>query len=205
MDRQEERDHKYEVFVLEQAKRYADMNAKCAKVYVVLAVACIAMGVVGIFLGKSVLKGIVIMAWSIGFYAARKYYEEVADSTWSCAEKIEAAIEDPDFDIPDQYDDDVLALRDLVTPTLKNVRSQVIAYSVIAVSLWAATILLAALFGFGGTDYSPILLISSFIMGGMGFVITVLAIRSIRDLPVAKAYDRYLYEDLSEEDEAAEE
>lgn len=201
MDRQEERDHKYEVFVLEQAKRYADMNAKCVYIYILLAIACIVMGVVGIILGKSILKAIVIMAWSLGFYAAKKYYELAAADTYKIAGKIEAAINDPDFDIPDQYDDDVLALRELVNPTLKNVISQAVAYGIIALSLWAAAILFFFLAGPGSSDFSFGFLLLSLLMGAMGFALTLLSVRAIRDIPAAKAYEQYLNESAAGEEE----
>ena len=191
MDRQEQYDHKYEVFVLEQVRRYSRMHHWCAKVYILCAAAAFVMGFVAIAMGKPVFPSLYVAAWSIGFFAAKRYSDAMAADTAEIADKIEAAIADPTFDIPDDYGDDVLALRCLVTPTLKNIRSQVIAYGILAVTLWAATALFVLL-SFDGVDFSAGFFLISLLMAGMAFCITVLALRAVTDLSAARAYEQYL-------------
>lgn len=188
-------DDKYERFVLEQVERYGDMHAKCAKIYVVLAIACVVMGVLGLILSKSIMKSIIIALWSLGFIAANRASEAAAAYIVQAAEKIRAAIDDPDFDIPDDYPEEILQLRDLVRPTLKNVRSQLIAYSILALTLWAAALFLMLLSFGSGSDFLLWMFLISILLAVMAIAITILAVRAFRDLPIAKAYDSYLYDE----------
>ncbi len=190
-------DDKYERFVLEQVERYGDMHAKCAKLYVVLAIACVVMGILGLILSKSIVKSIIVALWSLGFIAAKRYYEAAAADISQAADQIRAAIDDPAFDIPDDYPEEILQLRDLVHPTLKNVRSQLIAYGILALTLWAAALFLMILsFSAGaGSDFLLWMFLISIILAIMAIAITILAVRAFRDLPIAKAYDSYLYDE----------
>ena len=81
-------DDKYERFVLEQVERYGDMHAKCAKLYVVLAIACVVMGILGLILSKSIVKSIIVALWSLGFIAAKRYYEAAAADISQAADQI---------------------------------------------------------------------------------------------------------------------
>ena len=83
----EARDHRFEEFVLEQVKRYGDMEAKVSKVYIGCAVACIAMCVLGIVMGKPFFKCLFIGIWSIGFWASKLHYEEDAKEVGEAAKK----------------------------------------------------------------------------------------------------------------------
>lgn len=186
----EARDHRFEEFVLEQVRKYGDMEAKVSKVYIGCVIACIAMCVFGIVLGKSITGALFIGLWSLGFMAAAKYYESDAKLIEEKAAQIRAAIDDPDFDIPDDYPEDILGLRQLVCPTLKNIRSQIIAYGIIALSCWAGTAVIiwaSTLEGFSG-----VIFIAGLVMGAMAFMLTILAVRAAKDIPVAKAYENYL-------------
>ena len=171
-------DDKYERFVLEQVERYGDMHAKCAKLYVVLAIACVVMGILGLILSKSIVKSIIVALWSLGFIAAKRYYEAAAADISQAADQIRAAIDDPDFDIPDDYPEEILQLRDLVHPTLKNVRSQLIAYGILALTLWAAALFLMILsFSAGaGSDFLLWMFLISIILAIMAIAITSAAI-----------------------------
>lgn len=191
---EEKMDKEYEHFVLEQVIRYADLVRASGKVYPILMIASIVMGVLGIILGKSVPKSLIMMLWSTGFYAAMKASQSAADEVLEGAEKIKKAMADPDFDIPDDYPDDILALRSMVCPTLKNVRSQIIAYGVLSVTLWAAALLFFFMMGSGGDEYHIMFLLLFFLMGSMALGITILAVRAIKDLPAARAYENYLNE-----------
>lgn len=188
----EARDHRFEEFVLEQVYRYGDMHAKAGKVYIGCVIACIVMCVLGIALGKSVSGALWTGLWSIGFWMAAKSYEARAEDIKEAGGRIRSAIDDPDFDIPDDYPEDILSLRDLVCPTLKNIRSQVIAYGIIALSCWAGMvviILASTLDGFNG-----VIFVSGLVMGAMAFVLTLLTVRAWKDIPIAKAYENYLNE-----------
>ena len=193
----EARDHRFEEFVLEQVKRYGDMEAKVSKVYIGCAVACIAMCVLGIVMGKPFFKCLFIGIWSIGFWASKLHYEEDAKEVGEAAKKIRAAIDDPDFDIPDDYPEDILGLRRLVCPTLKNIRGQAVAYGIIAVTCWAGAILILWLAGSDG--FEPVFFIAGIILGAVSLLITLLSVRAIKDIPVAKAYEQYLNEVASGE------
>ena len=187
----EARDHRFEEFVLDQVKKYGDMEAKVSKVYIGCVIACIAMCVLGLVLGKPFFKCLFIGIWSIGFWAANRFYEEDAKSVFEAADRIRAAIDDPDFDIPDDYPEDILGLRELVCPTLKNVRGQAIAYGILALSCWAGAIVIIMVSGLDG-DLNIAIFIAGIVLGAMAFVITFLALRAIKDIPVAKAYEQYL-------------
>ena len=187
----EARDHRYEEFVLEQVKKFGGMEAKVSKVYIGCVVACIALCVLGLVFGKPFFKCLFIGIWSIGFWAASRYYKEDAVSVFEAADKIRAAIDDPDFDIPDDYPEDIMGLRALVCPTLKNVRGQAIAYSILAICCWAGAAVIIMVSGLGG-DLNIAIFIAGIVMGAMAFVITFLAVQAIKSIPVAKAYEQYL-------------
>lgn len=192
----EARDHRYEEFVLEQVKRYGDMQAKAGKIYLILVFVCIAMAIAGLLMGKSAGGAISILAFSVGFYGARKASLKSAGAVYEAAETIRNAIDDPDFDIPDDYPEDILALRSMVNPTLKVIRSQLIAYGICALMLWLGTggIVYASTVG----GFSPGIFVFSFVMGAMAVFLTILAVRAWKDLPVARAYEDYLNEVASE-------
>ena len=186
----EARDHRFEEFVYEQVVKYGDLIKKVSKVYVGCAVACIAMFILGIVLKKPFFEALFVGLWSLGFFASAKLYEQEATDIEEAGVKIRAAIDDPDFDIPDDYPEDILGLRQLVCPTLKNVRAQAIAYGIIAVSCWAgaAVIMWAATAG----GFSGPIFVAALVMGGMALLLTILSIRYICDIPSAKAYEQYL-------------
>lgn len=186
----EARDHRFEEFVLDQVKKYGDMEAKVSKVYIGCVIACIAMCVFGIILGKSFAGALLIGIWSIGFYAASRFYAADAKAIEEKAAQIRAAIDDPDFNIPDDYPEDILGLRRLVCPTLKNIRSQVIAYGIIAFTCWAGTavVIMASML----ESFSPVIFIGGLVLGAMAFLLTFLTVRVAKDIPVAKAYESYL-------------
>lgn len=192
----EARDHKFEEFVLEQVYRYGDMHAKAGKTYKGCAIACIVMGVAGVLFGKGLLASVSVGLWSIGFWGAARFSEASAESVNETGGRIREAIDDPDYDIPDDYPDDILALRELVCPTLKNIRSQVIAYGIIALSCWAGMVVILLASTMDG--FSVVIFISGLVMGVMAFFLTVLAIRAWKDIPIAKAYEEYLNEVASE-------
>jgi len=186
----EARDHRFEEFVLEQVRKYGDMEAKVSKVYIGCVIACIVMCVFGIVLGKSFSGALFIGLWSIGFMAAAKYYESDAKLIEEKAVQIRAAIDDPDFDIPDDYPEDILKLRQLVCPTLKNIRSQMIAYGIIALACWGGAVVILAVSTLAG--FSGVIFIAGLVMGAMALMLTFLAVRAAKDIPVAKAYENYL-------------
>lgn len=192
----EARDHRYEEFVLEQVKRYGDMQAKAGKIYLILVFVCIAMAIAGLLMGKSAGGAISILAFSVGFYGARKASLKSADAVYEAAETIRNAIDDPDFDIPDDYPEDILALRSMVNPTLKVIRSQLIAYGICALMLWLGTAGIVYASTVGG--FSPGIFVFSFVMGAMAVFLTILAVRAWKDLPIARAYEDYLNEVASE-------
>jgi hypothetical protein len=166
------------------------MEAKVSKVYIGCVMACIAMCVFGIVLGKSVSGALFTGLWSLGFMAAAKYYESDAKLIEEKAAQIRAAIDDPDFDIPDDYPEDILSLRQLVCPTLKNVRSQMIAYGIIALACWGGSVVILAVSMLDG--FSGVIFVAGLVMGGMALMLTFLAVRAAKDIPIAKAYENYL-------------
>lgn len=186
-----EEDNRFELFVIEQVKSYGDMHAWAGKVYTILIVACIAMCVIGLAMGKSIGGSLIMGTMSIGFFAARMYSREMANDVAESAKKMEKAVEDPDFNIPDDYPEDILSLRELVCPTLKNTISLVFAYGIIALACWAGALIIA----FVTTDGDSVewgLFSTSLILATMAFGLTVLAIRAFRNIPMAKAYEEYL-------------
>ena len=187
----EARDHRFEEFVLDQVKRFGIMEEKVSTVFVMCSIACIVMCVIGIFTGRPFFKCIYVGIWSPGFYAASRFYKEDAASVKEAAAKIRAAIDDPDFDIPDDYPDDILGIRQLVCPTLKNVITQAIAYGIIAVTCWAGSIIILMVCGMDG-ELNVAIFVAGLVMGGMALMLTFLSARAIKDIPVAKAYEQYL-------------
>ncbi|MBR0307733.1 MAG: hypothetical protein IJH92_02455 [Mogibacterium sp.] len=189
-------DHEYGEFVYEQVVKYGEMHAKVTKVYLGCAIACVLMGLAGLLLGKSVLSCICVALWSVGFLAAKKYYESAAEEIGEAAAFIRSCIDDPDYDIPDDYPDHILDLRDLVCPTLKNIRSQVVAYGIIAVSCWAGAVVILCAATMEG--FSIVLLIASLIMAAMAIALTILTLRAWKAIPLARAYEEYLIRIVTE-------
>ena len=184
-------DNRFELFVLEQVKSYSDMHAWAGKVYTILIAACIVMCVLGLVMGKSIGGSLIMGTMSLGFFAARMYSLEMAKDVAESGKEIEKAIEDPDFNIPDDYPEDILSLRELVCPTLKNTISLVFAYGIIALACWGGAIVIA-LVTTDGDSVEWGLFATSLILAAMAFGLTVLAFRAFRNIPMAKAYEEYL-------------
>ena len=186
----EARDHQFEEFVYDQVVRYGRLMGKISKVYIGCVVACIAMCVLGIVLGKNFFGALFIGLWSVGFLAAARFYKEESKDIAEDGKKIRAAIDDPDFDIPDDYPEDVLGIRALVCPTLKNVRAQAIAYGLIALTCWAGAVVV--LWAATLDNFNPPIFIAAIVLGAMALLLSLLSIRYICDIPSAKAYEQYL-------------
>ena len=185
-------DNKFEYFVLEQVRTYADTHRTAAKLYLAAGIAAIVMCIVGLSMGKSAGGAFTIAVMGIGFIGARFASIRAADSVDASAAEIEKAIEDPDFRIPEDYPEDIMALRRTVCPSLKNTRSMLLAYGICGLMCWAGFLFMLWVTTFGSDDFVLGLFLLSWVLGGFALWLTVLALRAWKNLPVAKAYEDYM-------------
>jgi hypothetical protein len=162
----------------------------CAAACVVMAVAApIVFGVKS--LGIS-LKLVLLCAVFVSLAYAVSYMVR-ADS--EAADEIAYGLEQPDWNVPEDYSEETNNARERVCRTLNSIHGLIISYGIIAIMLWAVTVLLAWLGGIDKADYNTMLLLVSFITLAMALGLSILTIAYIRDLPAARKYRQLILEE----------
>ena len=100
------------------------------------------------------------------------------------------ALKSPECSIPDDYMDETKAARQSACKNLRSIRGLIISYSILAVMLWAVTVLLAYIVI--ATDYHRLMMLFlAFVVLSMALGLTILAAAYIRDLPRARKYRKF--------------
>ena len=183
-------DREFETFLLEHVRResatyYGIMIALggCS-----IACAVMAFAALIIFRVEGAWTEIELLLMFLGFGAACYADRSVARSSKEAAEEMACCLEDPECMIPDDYSREMKSARKEACRKIHHIRGLIISYGILSVTLWAATVLLAALAGIGTPDFSLMMLLIAFIMFGMALPLTLLTIAYILDLPQAHKY-----------------
>ena len=199
-------DRDFETFLLEHVRRehatyYGIMIAigGCSIACIVMAVAALIIFGFGLeTIGIAIELVLMFLAFGAGCLGLRS----IVRSCKEAAEEMAYGLEHPECNIPDDYLDETKNARWEACRKIHHIRGLIISYGVLSVTLWAATVLLAAIAGIGTPDYSIMLLLVAFIMFAMALPLTLLTIAYIKDYPESRKYreqaDRILNEDQSE-------
>lgn len=200
-------DRDFETFLLEHVRReratfYGIMIAigGCSIACIVMAVAAlIIFGLEAI--GPVIELLILCVAFGAGCLGVRS---EVRSSK-EAVEEMAYGLDHPECNIPDDYLDETKGARREACRKIHHIRGLIVSYGVLSITLWGATVLLAALAGIGTQDFSMMMFLVAFIMFGMALPLTLLTIAYIKDYPESRKYremaDQILNEGQSEEQE----
>lgn len=198
-------DRDFEAFLLEQIRRESAMYYGIMIAFGCCAIACIVMAVAApIVFGTGALSIsfkliLVCLIFASGCYATRF----IARRGREAAEEMAYGLDHPECNIPDDYLDETKNARERACRNLKSIKGLIISYTIIAILLWAVTVLIAFLGGIGTSGFSPLLLCASCVTFAMALALSILAIAYITDLPAARRYRKKIDQLLEETEEAS--
>lgn len=185
----------FEEFILMQIKRSHSIHAAGRWIYLVLAIAGVVTFIVGITMGLGIAGGVPLLIASIGFLPASIISKSAAESYADAAEDMSLCLEDPECVLPDDYDGNTKTMRQNACKTLKSTRGLIISYGIIALGSWVGAVIIVIVSDPWGPFFEPAILALSSVLFAIAVVLTILTIKSIRDLPMARRYARWLKEE----------
>ncbi len=185
----------FEEFILMQIKRSNSVHTAGRWIYLLLGIVGIVGFIVGVLMGLGVSGGLPILVMSIGFLPASIASKSAAASYADAAEDMALCLEDPECAVPDDYSDSTMKMRQSACNTLKSTKGLIVSYGVIALACWVGAVIIVFASDPGGPYFEPGILALSFVLFTIAVVLTVLTVKSIRDLPMARRYARWLEEE----------
>lgn len=178
-----------EKFVLEQLKRNALIYSVCRKVFIGVFIAFVLLVLAAIATGRplTISIGLILMS---GFYITTFMgLKGMQTSAEAAANEVQQAIDDPTFNIPEDYSDLTMKGRENAIVTIRSMNQLVIAYGIIAVMLWGFGLLFLFLLL---SDFDPdaymIFVIGLVAMFSMAVPLTYLTVIYFKDLPSQKKF-----------------
>ena len=187
-------DREFEEFILMQVKRSHSIHAVCRWLYLVMAIAGVVVFFIGMSMHLSLSGGVSVLILSAGFLPASILSRSAASAYAEAAEEIEYGLAHPECNVPEDYMDSTKNIRRDACRTLKSTKSLVASYGSIALMCWAGGIIIVIVSEPGSPWFEPALFALSFVMFTMAVILTVLTVKSIRDLPMAGRYAQWLKE-----------
>lgn len=181
-------DEKYEEFLLEQVRRESLLYYGIMITFACCAIACFVMGVAAIFIygeeaASIVIKliGTIVMLVSCCYgsrFVARKSREAAEEMA-----NVLAHLKDKD---QPEYTEETKEARRVACKNLHSIWGLIISYGIIALMLWAVTLLIVCLVAYDGLAYGALL--GAFATFSIALALTILTIAYICDLPAARRY-----------------
>ena len=196
-------DRDFEAFLLEQVRREYAMYYGIMIAFGCCAIACVVMAIAApIVYGLEALSIslkliLACLIFVSGCYATRF----IARRSKEAAEEMVYGLEHPECNIPEDYMDETKEARDRVCRNLHSIRGLIVSYTIIAVLLWAVTVLLVFLGGLGTEDFRLVFVCASVATFAMALGMSILTIAYICDLPAARRYKKMIDQLLDETDE----
>lgn len=181
-------DEKFEEFLLEQVRRESLLYYGIMITFACCAIACFVMGVAALIIyGEEavsiVIRLIGIIVMLVGFCYGCK---SVAGKSREAAEEMANVLEHlKDKDQP-EYSEETKEARRVACKNLHSIWGLIISYGVIALMLWAVTLLLVCLVVYADLTYGALL--GAFATFSIALALTILTIAYICDLPAARRY-----------------
>lgn len=189
----------FEEFILMQIKRSHSIHAVGRWVYLLLAIAAAVAFIAGVMMGLDVAGGIPMLIAGIGFLPASIISKSAAESYADAAEDMSLCLEDPESVLPDDYAGDTKTMRQNACKTLKSTKGLILSYGSIALGSWVGAVIIVIASDPWGPFFEPAILALSSVLFAIAVVLTVLTIKSIRDLPMARRYAHWLKEESEPE------
>lgn len=186
-------DREFEEFILLQVRRSHSIYAISRWVYLLLAIAAGVMFIAGMWMGLDLFGGLVILIMGLGFLPASFYAKATAASFAEAADEIAYGLEHPETgDI--EYSDLTKKVRQSACRSLKSTKGLIASYGIIGLMCWVGGVIIVIASEPGTSGFSPGIFALSIVMFAMAVFLTVLTIKSIRDLPMAERYRQLLAE-----------
>lgn len=185
-------DREFEEFILLQVKRSQSIHAVGRWVYLLLAAAGLVIFIIGMSMHRGLSGGLPILVMSVGFLPASIASKKAADSYGNAAEEIAEGLAQWERDTVDNYTDSTKTTRQNACKTLKSTKGLIVSYGIIALMCWIGSVIVAWAADPGGPDFMPGIFALSFVLVTIAVILTILTIKSIRDLPMADRYAQWL-------------
>lgn len=193
-------DREFEEFILMQVKRSHSIHLIGRWVYLVLGIGGIITFLIGIITGLDPAGGSAFLIASIGFLPASIFSKKTAASYETAAEEMTDILQNPDARLPEDYSERTQKIRQSACMTLKSTRGLIASYGILALACWAGFIIIAIVSAPGTSDFIPGIFALSFVMATIAVFLSVLSLKSIRDLPMARRYARWLERESKSKD-----
>ena len=136
------------------------------------------------------------------FPRARAFSKSAAASYAEAADEIAYGLEHPECNVPEDYLENTKIVRHAACKNLKSASGLVAAYGSMALMCWAGAVIIAVVSEPGGPWFEPGLFALSLVMATIAVFLTVLTIKSIRDLPMAARYAYWLKKEAEREQDS---
>lgn len=191
-------EREFEEFVLMQVKRSQSIHTVGRWVYLLFGLAGIVVFFIGIASGLDLAGGLSFLIASIGFLPASIFSKKVAASYADAAKDMEEVLSDPECHAPEDYEENTLDIRKAACSTLKSTTGLIVSYGIIALACWAGAIIIVIVSAPGTPDFIPGIFALSFVLFTIAVILSILSIKSIRDLPMARRYAEWLKQNASQ-------
>ena len=176
-------EREFEEFILQQVRRTHSIHAVSRWVYLLLAIAGVVIFLIGMAMHLSLSGGLPVLILSAGFLPASFVSKSAAASYAEAADEIAYGLEHPECNVPEDYLENTKIVRH-------------------AACCWAGAVIIAVVSEPGGPWFEPGLFALSLVMATIAVFLTVLTIKSIRDLPMAARYAYWLKKEAEREQDS---
>ena len=195
-------EHEFEEFILQQVRRTHSIHAVSRWVYLLLAIAGVVIFLIGMAMHLSLSGGLPVLILSAGFLPASFVSKSAAEGYAEAADEIAYGLEHPECNVPEDYLESTKNIRQAACKTLKSTRGLVASYGSMGLMCWAGAVIIAVVSEPGGPWFEPGLFALSLVMATIAVFLTVLTIKSIRDLPMAARYAYWLKKEAEREQDS---
>lgn len=197
----------FEEFVLMQVRRSQAIYAVNRWIYLAMGLGGIVVFIIGISMHLNLAQGLSFLIMAVGFLPASIFSKKAAASYAEAADEMARVLEDlPDSysNLQEDYSANTRMIHQSACKTLASTNSLIIAYGIIAVMCWVGGAVIVWASAPGTPSFIPGIFALSFVMFTIAAILTILTVKSIRDLPMSRRYARWLAED-AKSDESSDE
>lgn len=195
-------EREFEEFILQQVRRTHSIHAVSRWVYLLLAIAGVVIFLIGMAMHLSLSGGLPVLILSAGFLPASFVSKSAAASYAEAADEIAYGLEHPECNVPEDYLENTKIVRHAACKNLKSASGLVAAYGSMGLMCWAGAVIIAVVSEPGSPWFEPGLFALSLVMATIAVFLTVLTIKSIRDLPMAARYAYWLKKEAEREQDS---
>lgn len=185
-------DEKFERFLLKQIRRESAIYYGIMFTFACCTIACVVMGVAALIIYRSEALGIILkLVSAIAILAGCCYgSRSMARDLGKAAKDMEYVLEHTEQNALPEYTEETKETRLTVCQNIRSIWGVIISYGILALMLWAVTLLLVCLVLYAGLSYGALL--GAFATFSMALGLSILTIAYICDLPKARRYRKLI-------------